>query len=295
MRALKRKGYCAALREGELDPVKHCAIVAAASIALFGCVNNYARFYTPVVRNPSVGLREYSGYSRVSEVQNVSSHSATLLRSGYHQLGWSAFRAGGYNPESQLAKQAKAIGADIVVYSRLFAGTHQTVYPLLQFQPGTTSTANIQGTANISSYGRNGEAAYSQANISGTATTTTAGTYSTQMVPISIDRYDFEATYWRKGVDPILGVMATALPDDLRRDLKRNTGAVVTIVVDNSPAFTANIVPGDVLVGLGNEAINSAEDLTFKLPRLAGTSVVASIIRDRREIKVPVTLNAALK
>jgi S1-C subfamily serine protease len=82
------------------------------------------------------------------------------------------------------------------------------------------------------------------------------------------------------------------LPDSLRVSLKRNAGVIIKIVLDDSPAFYANILPGDVLVSIDNQSINSMRDFPSVIRPYVGKRVAFTIIRDGQEMVIPLQLNA---
>lgn len=135
-------------------------------------------------------------------------------------------------------------------------GSQQTAVPTIQYHPGQTSTTTSTGIVNANVYNNAGGAAYGSANYSGTATTTSPGTYSTQMIPVTVEKYAWGATFWRKSGPMIFGAILGPLSDELRQKLQRNTGVVIRIVVDNTPAFFANILPGDVLVSIADDQVS---------------------------------------
>lgn len=55
------------------------------------------------------------------------------------------------------------------------------------------------------------------------------------------------------------GLHSIDLPQDLRSSLERNTGVLIDIVFEDTPAFSANILPGDVLVEIDGIAILNAK------------------------------------
>jgi S1-C subfamily serine protease len=81
------------------------------------------------------------------------------------------------------------------------------------------------------------------------------------------------------------------LPDDLRTTLKRNTGALIKIVMNDSPAFRANVIPGDILIKIDETPIYSATELSSTLLSFAGKDCVLTILRDGKEIQISVKMN----
>jgi membrane-associated protease RseP (regulator of RpoE activity) len=179
-------------------------------------------------------------------------------------------------------------GADIVLYQSEYLGSRTDSVPITSYQPGRTSTTQHSGVAQVNPSPIFGGPVVGYA---GTSVTEEPGTYSTTYVPVTVDRYSHVATFWRKARPSRFGVSVVALPDDLRRSLERNTGVLVMAVVDDSPAFRANILPGDVLVGIDSAEIESLHDFTRKLDAFAGKQCNVVLIRNGEERLIPVKMN----
>ena len=150
----------------------------------------------------------------------------------------------------------------------------------------TTTT----GTANANVYGSGGSA-YGKASYQGQSTTTTAG--QTIFVPEqrTLEKYDHAASFWRKLKPFVFGGYLEPLPVEVRRRLGRNTGVVVGIVVEDSPAFVANILQGDIITDFDGEPVVSVADFQTKMERAAGKRVLVKVIRDNQTLEIPVELN----
>jgi len=99
------------------------------------------------------------------------------------------------------------------------------------------------------------------------------------------------AWFWQRLKVGHLGAFGETLPDDIRTKLQRNTGDYVTAVVDNGPAFRANILRGDVIVQVGEMAISTPQDLRDAVNHYSGQKVQFHIIRDTQPLLVEVQLN----
>jgi serine protease Do len=90
-----------------------------------------------------------------------------------------------------------------------------------------------------------------------------------------------------------LGVssMPVPLPDRQRAGRAQTTGLLVSHVAADSPAETAGLLVGDVIVGFGGEAIQDAESLVNRLRGDAvGTAVPVTVIRGTNAVDVTVTV-----
>jgi S1-C subfamily serine protease len=154
--------------------------------------------------------------------------------------------------EQAVANQAKSVGAVLVLVNSKFTDSRVVTTPL--FLPDNQTTyysGYVNGT-------------YGSANYSGSSTT-----YGTTVVPITSaqQRYDQTAVYFVKITKkPKFGLNLEDLPPELRARYERNTGALITIVMEESPAFVANIIPGDILIEFNGTPVINAEQ-AFNLMR----------------------------
>jgi hypothetical protein len=92
-----------------------------------------------------------------------------------------------------------------------------------------------------------------------------------------------------------LGVHVQELTGQLRNyfGIPDDQGVLVTEVVEDSPAETAGLKAGDVILKVGDEEIGSTRELTRTIRQTDPESTVAlTIVRDRNEQQVTVTLGA---
>jgi S1-C subfamily serine protease len=88
-----------------------------------------------------------------------------------------------------------------------------------------------------------------------------------------------------------LGVSATDLDADSAMRMRVPGGAIVTEVSDRSPAQVAAILPGDVLLDLGDHPIASTADVVVALRQLEpGQHAVLVLIRNGRRMTMTITL-----
>jgi len=263
-----------------------------------GCShNNVAKFYKDASGGASTGLSPagaaiYSGATEIRSTDDQIRDGTILMRRGYAFLGNSSYTAGAsYNPtEKEIREHAARIGADYVLVSTLSAGSSQAVIPVPQFHPGQTSVTYSSG--NINSYASSGGvAARGTTNYQASSTTRTAPSTTSTLVPISVARYQFDATFWKKSKPPILGVNSDYIPNEVRQSIGRSSGAFLKLIIDDSPAFRANLLPGDVIVQLGDTIIETPLDLNAAVAANAGRTVQLRLIRSNTEKLVQVRLN----
>jgi hypothetical protein len=255
-------------------------LVLSLALVCMGCVNPYAKFYqgAPDARSTR-GYVQDATPVQIFSTSDFQRDGLELMRRGYVAVGQSSFNAGTNAVKgSQLRAQAGRIGAQVVLVSSRYTNTATGAVPLAI---PTTSTTTSSGTA--TAYGSGGSAtAY------GTGTSTTTGS-QTVMMPYSIARADFNAQYFVR-VRLRLGTYTLALDDSTRLRLQTNAGVRVVVVVTGSPAFGADILPGDILLQAGSVRIQSPDQFTQLLAQLPGPTVTIAIDRGGRRIEKTVLL-----
>lgn len=104
---------------------------------------------------------------------------------------------------------------------------------------------------------------------------------------------DFEppAAYWRKTGPGILGIVFRSL--DSREQARLGSGVVVDAVAEGSPAASARIAAGDVIVAIEGTPVADALALPPLLGSLAGKAVRIDLIRNGSPSSVTAQLNPA--
>ena len=252
----------------------------AALINLTGCVttNGFSQFYQDRAGAGITNLPPYSGSTKIIPSSDTVNDAKELIRNGYGLIGFSDF-SGPPQSDRELMYQAKKVGADVVLLTSTYLGSEQRVVPLTQYNPGQSSTTTSSGTVNANAWGSGGYA-YGTGNYYGSSTTTTPGTFNTQYIPVTVQRYQYEAGFFRKMPPVIFGVMAQPLPPEIRQQLEQNTGVFVSIVINGSPAFNANILEGDAILKINGEDVESVPDFMQRYKRLAGQKVDVEIWRN---------------
>jgi serine protease Do len=91
-----------------------------------------------------------------------------------------------------------------------------------------------------------------------------------------------------------LGVRIQSVTPDMKAIYGAGEGALVVEVVPNSPAEKAGLKEGDIITRIDNKPIHTDGDLietiAFTSP---GTKVTLTVIRDKKEMKIPVTIGSA--
>ena len=153
--------------------------------------------------------------------------------------------------------------------------TH-TISGAMPLEVPQTTTSFSTGTA--TAFGPGGTAtAY------GSGMTTTYGS-QTVMMPYSIARSDFGAIFFAK-VRPKVGIFYLPTDEETRKRLQTNAGVIVKEVMEGSPAFRADILPGDVILAIENDQIQSAENCQQMINKYEGQNVVFHLNRDGKSLE----------
>ena len=228
-----------------------------ALIATFqGCTSNVEKFYQANLV-PEEVLLDLEMLEEPNEPQIIrldrQAHTnmpdpAGMKSNGYVVLGFSSF-SGPAMTDAEAKRFAKKIGATHVISSQTYRNTNSGSVPITTYTPNTTYHS---GTV-YSNYGT--------ASYSGTSYGTTA---STTHVPYSVNIYEVFASFWakKKSSPKLLGVYAYPLSAEDSRKVGRNTGAMVHVVIKNSPAFFANVLPGDVIIEINDLPVDDVEGLS---------------------------------
>ena len=250
-----------------------------------GCANNFAKYYhdgfSTVPGGRPENIEFYSGQPKLLRGGNPQDDFIRMIEDGYVRIGVSSFNSG-RGPAEDAISVARDNGAEFVIYYSNFTHTVSGNIPYTVRNPNQTITS--YGSGNI--YGYGGSATYNS-----TTTTTVPGGSTTYDMPYSVDRHDFLAIYWSKNKRIRFGTLVKDLPDDIKRQLERNRGAIVDIVVKNSPAFNADVLKGDILTKMDGQEIFDANDFLNKLKTKSGEKVEIEIIRNGTVKVIQVKLN----
>lgn len=227
-------------------------------IVLTGCAQNgYRKFYQPYF-NPQTPPPAIAGdlkYLSPDDTPQIYSSNdlgrdVLIARSKYWlPIGYSSFN-GAMGTQDQIVSEAKALGAAMVLVNSSFTENRTITTPL--FIPNNQTTY-YNGTTNGQIYANNGNSANYNSSTTGSATT-----YGTTVIPLTSvqARYDQTAVYFVHFTKKLkFGIAPAPLTAELRSKYERNTGALVELVYENTPAFNANILPGDIITELDGKSV----------------------------------------
>jgi hypothetical protein len=191
----------------------------------------------------------------------------------------------------EIRSRAAAIRAAVVLVHSRAAGVdveYQAVTRYTRGSPGyvhTNAHAGVQGRGS----GAVGSTPFWwNSSVYGTGNSTSLivppGETRTEYVPFSQRRYDTQVMFWRKRRPGPLGLYVSRIPVGMRAKLERNTGVYVLAVEEDSRAFFANVLPGDIVIGIDGEGVRTPDDLSS----LGAKAVLLEVLRQGRRVKIEV-------
>ncbi len=230
-------------------------------VVLTGCAQNgYSKFYQPYFDPHSpppalagdIKLLDQNETPQIFTSNDISRDVLIARSKHWMPIGYASFN-GAMGTQEQVLSEARSLGASMVLVSSQFTENRTITTPL--FIPNNQTTY-YNGTTTGQVYGNYGNSANYNSNTTGTATT-----YGTTVVPLTSvqSRYDQQAVFFVRYTKKLrFGVNVAPLPPELRAKYERNTGALVELVVEDTPAFSANILPNDVIIEIDGKAVESA-------------------------------------
>jgi hypothetical protein len=263
--------------------MRHCLAILSL-LLLQACSNPYADYYKGLP-----DARALPNYvPSVEDVQLFSTNNFdpdvhVLVRQGFIDIGYSSFNAADSTvSEKQVKDQAKKIGAQIVLVGSRYTHTMSGAIPITV---PNVSTSYSTGTA--TAYGAGGTV-----NVFGSGTTTTYGD-ETVMVPYSERHSDYVAVYFIK-VKLHLGLYFNKDSEQIdiqtRKAIGTNAGIRISEIVEESPAFRANIFSGDIILSIDDDEVYSHQQYMKLLNKYAGQSVTLKIYRDGKVLRKTVEI-----
>ena len=94
---------------------------------------------------------------------------------------------------------------------------------------------------------------------------------------------------------PDLGFKYADLKEKDRMQYKSNTGSILTLVYQDTPAFKENLVRGDIIISCGKQKVQNSADLFKAINNHKGKrGVVLKILRNGKVKKIKITLDKKL-
>lgn len=257
----------------------------------FGCTQSgYKQFYHPYVGvDPLDTLSDIELISenqdpQILKTENLDRDILILRSKKYIPIGFSSFN-GVLEDTKYAASQAKKVGASIVLVSSRYTNTQTTSSTLLLPDNKTTyHSGSVYGNTSYSNaYGGYSGSSTTTGSYSGKSTT-----YGSKAVPITSHHnlYDQTAVYFVKSNKKYkFGIQFHDLSPEDKAILERNTGVLIMVVIEDSPAFYSNVLAGDILIAVDGTTVKNKDHalkLMSSIPSPRNQSIL-KVIRNGQE------------
>lgn len=267
---------------------KKAVMAIGAAFMLASCASGYSKFYQPapgVTPEVVAALRAEppTGQPIVEHAAPPGSDATGLINAyakrGYSIIGSSSFNSGRAESEDAAIQQGRAVAADLVlILNPRYTGSTTSAMPIT-----TPTTTTSYSTGSATAYGAGGVV-----NAFGSGMTTTYGS-TTTMVPVTVHRSDYGAIYFIKQ-KLSFGAYYRDLSDAERQELQSNKGVYIRAVVDNSPAYQSDVLPGDIILAINGEPVINQQAIRDMLSARKGQAVTVSIYRRGNRLEKTVKL-----
>lgn len=262
------------------------ALTGLMVLGVSGCATGYKDFYRAEngMSPDFIAVRRISPPPTTPKLERALPENTQLIlpayaKRGYTMIGQSTFNSGKNESENSAIQQGRDVGADLVlILNPKHTGSVTTSIPITT---PTTSTAYTSGTA--TAYG-----AGAPVTAYGNSTTTTYGT-TTNYIPITVNRTNYAAVYFVK-LRTALGIFFRDLNDSERQELQTNKGVFVSVIVDGSPAFDADMLVGDIITTIDGKTATNTLTLTTLLRERVGQNVTIGLIRRGKQLEKSIQL-----
>jgi len=263
-------------------------------LTLTGCASPHNTFYQSlheVSTLKEVELLMENQEPTLYTSDNMDRDIIRLRSKHYIVIGYSSFN-GGYEDQGSIIAQAKSVGATVVLASSEFTNTATTTS--MRVLPDNQTTYHSGNVSANTTYNNTSSGSFGYGSTNGTYSGTST-TYGTKTIPVtsSQNRYDQNAVYFVKLTNKFkFGVTLQDLTAEQRSKNGRNVGAMVEIVYENTPAFTANLLMGDILIAIDGKAVAGWEQAYNILDRISddSSSSVFTILRNGSEKDIVIKL-----
>jgi len=197
---------------------------------------------------------------KLYSTQDMGLDNLILMSRHYRPIGYMLY-GGKIEDESIVLEQARLKGATVVLLNTIFGDEETKSYPSIYHSATTPYYSEVIKSRGI----QNGSALYNQS-----------------------------ARFFVKTSDKFkVGVGLNDLTEAQKRALAKNTGAFINVIMEDTPAFSSGLLPGDVLIKINEEQVTGMKqsvDIFQKIdPHAKG--VVLTVIRDGKEHAFTVKLD----
>ena len=251
--------------------------LAAVAFSAPATASDWEKFYTPI---PGFnGLIDATVEPEQLPSQgDLDANMDAMWRKGFAPIGYTYFNANNTKTKDGL-KFAKKLKARYIVVGTQYTGTNTGSIPITT---PTSSTTYSSGTASA-----HGSGGYASGTYSGTSTT--YGSKTTYM-PFSVNRYDKFGIYFKEMPKRGIGIMfREPTPEEVSR-FETRRAVVVLSIRDGSPAYIADLLPGDVITSVNG---SPSDEEALRRAMTTSSEVALKFIRNGtvREITIPIPVD----
>jgi serine protease Do len=254
-------------------PIVICAFLSCATSSGY---YKYYQEHFDTKTNPDVVRLKENEDPKIFTSKNIHQDAVSVESNHYLVVGVSSFNGvlANYDGIKEICKKS---GATLVLVSANLTDSKTESGNLTLPQ---TQTSTINGSI----YGNGGNSFYN-------GTVTTQGTTN---IPYSytIDKYDQIAVFFiQTNKKFLIGISSGEINSEIQKSVKRNTGIYVRVVYKNTPAFFANIIPGDIITKCNGVDVISYEQSSQLFSKLkSGDIINLEILRDSKIENINVQL-----
>jgi len=109
-------------------------------------------------------------------------------------------------------------------------------------------------------------------------------------MPYSVAHADFGALFFAKTKAKV-GIIPQSIDDETRKRLETNAGIKVLVVVEGASAFQADVLPGDIVLAVGGERVQSMQHYVQLLKKYEGQTVSFQLDRDGKPVEKHIAIH----
>ena len=223
---------------------------------LSGCASPVYKYFTPMqVTNATEPISCIN--PQVTVIQSIDPNMQKVLRQGWVEVGYSSWNDEASDIQSDLIKKAKEINACLVLVYKKQSGSEIEEMPVDGYAPSPFFGGGYYG----SYYGG-----------------------FTSYAPYTVYLYQYDIFFLTKMERFYTGLYVADLDDKSRKLIQSNKGVVVTLVVNESPAYNADIIPGDIITKVGMINLTNYDSFNHAIRYYSGESAVFNINRGGKSL-----------
>ncbi len=213
---------------------------------LGGCASGFETHYTPVSGSTMMTSTNVQTCP-TPKVEKFPAHmSADVIEKqayerGYVLIGKAHWKSTVDESDDNALLQGQKVGACFVAWRRADAGVIHTTRTVSEYTPPQQKK--------VTTYTRDGRKEVKVVEVPGET--------RYREVPVSYQQYDFIGLFFGKAsANPSsLGIISAEPPVEFMAKNDSRAGVLVTSVIANSNAYTANIFPGDIIMKVNNATV----------------------------------------